>query len=88
MTGWQMAMQMYHVAPTPLAQRVPMNDTTGRKVEPLQRRADRVRIEHVEQWEAMKRKGFSTTQIAAAAAADRTERTIRRYLSRESVAHD
>ena len=86
MNDWQIGMQMYRDAPTPLAERVPMNDTTGRKVEHVQRRPDRVRIEQVEQWEAMKRLGMSHKQIALAAG--RTDRTIRRYLSREIIAHD
>ena len=32
MTGWQMAMELYHAMPTPLAQRVPLGDNAGRKV--------------------------------------------------------
>lgn len=86
MTGWQLAMQMYRDAPTPMAERQPMNDTMGIKRNPVKPREDRVRIAQVEQWEAMKRLGLSMKQIALAAG--RTDRTIRRYLTRESVAHD
>lgn len=81
MTGWQMAMELYHAMPTPLADRVPLGDN-ARAVRPPQQRKDAVRHDEFEMWQRMKREGMSNKQIGAIAG--RTERTVRRYINGES----
>lgn len=86
MTGWQLAMQMYREAPTPLAERAPMNDTTGRKVECDEQAVDArnrepVSVEEVAMFRELSALGWSASRISTATG--RSKKSVLRYLKGE-----
>lgn len=86
MTGWQMAMELYHAMPTPLADRQPMNDTTGRKVECDEqavdsRNRDPVSVEEVAMFRELSAQGWSASRISTATG--RSKKSVLRYLKGE-----
>ena len=82
MNDWQMAMQMYQVAPTPLAQRVPLGDNAGRTVEtkaPPRAPMAIVRSDEVTVMRELSAIGWSAKRIGLALS--RGEKTVRLYLN-------
>ena len=86
MTGWQMAMQMYQVEPTPLAQRVPLGDNAGRKVERDEQAVDAknrepVSVEELAMFRELSAQGWSAGRISTATG--RSKKSVLRYLKGE-----
>lgn len=86
MTGWQMAMELYHAMPTPLAQRVPLGDNAGRKVvEDEQvvdsRNREPVSVEEVAMFRELSAQGWSAGRISTATG--RSKKSVLRYLKGE-----
>jgi len=81
MNGWQMAMELYRAMPTSLADRRPMNDTTGRvkavKYQPT------VTHDEVAAFRDLASIGWSNERIALAM--DRSKDTVYLYLTGKKV---
>jgi hypothetical protein len=77
MNGWQMAMELYRAMPTSLADRRPMNDTTG----VVRGVAKPITDEEIVDWRQMRDDGLSVPEIAKLCG--RWPSVVRRYLSME-----
>ncbi len=73
MTDWQLAMQMYQVAPTPLTQRQPEGLLVGKM-------ADCVRAQEIRDWQRLRLKGATIREISEFAGRD--TKTIQRGLKK------
>jgi len=77
MNDWQMAQQILNPI-TPLARRVPMNLTTGRK-KPQEDFYPAVTPDEIRMFKTLSESGWSSHEIADAT--NRHERTVRRHLA-------
>lgn len=75
MTGWQMAMELYHAMPTPLAERrAPLSDDAQTAVSETQKAFDAC----AEEWRRMHAAGLSIREISRRAGC--SQKTVSRRL--------